>query len=189
MAIAERAITVERFLELLALPEYQDSRLELVEGKLVEMSRTKRRHGVLASRLNARLAVYVESHNLGEVASNDAGFLLERGPYGRDTLRGVDIAFVSKKHMLGPLDDEWYEVAPDLAVEIISPSNKAGDIQRKVTQLLNAGARLIWLVYPETRSVVVQSSSGSVTLYEDDMLTGGEVLPGFAIRVGDIFPS
>ena len=189
MAIAERAITAERFLELLALPEYQDSRLELVEGKIVEMPKPKRRHGIVTMDLAVELANYVKTHGLGEVPAPDTGFLLERNPYGRDTVRGVDIAFVSKKHMLGPLDDEWYEVAPDLAVEIISPSNKAGDIQRKVTQLLNAGARLIWLVYPETRSVVVQSSSGSVTLYEDDMLSGGEVLPGFAIRVGDIFPS
>ena len=189
MAIAEHTITVERFLELVDLPEYQDRRLELVEGKLFEMPKPKRRHGVVTMDLAVELAIYVKAHDLGEVPAPDTGFLLDRNPYGRDTVRGADIAFVSKRHNLGPPENEWYEVAPDLAVEVISPGNKAGDIQRKVIQLLNAGTLLIWLVYPDTRSVVVQTSRGSVTLYEDDMLSGGDVLPGFEIRVGDIFPS
>ncbi len=188
MAIAEQTITAERFLELVDLPEYQDSRLELVEGKLVEMSRPKRLHGVVVSRVNARIANHVEANDLGEVAGSDAGFVLERNPFGRDTVRGVDVAFVSKRHNLGQPDDAWYEVAPDLAVEVISPGNRAGDIHHKVVQLLKAGARLIWLVYPDTRSVVVHRSGGSSILYEDDMLAGGDVLPGFELGVGEIFP-
>ncbi len=188
MAIAEQTITAERFLELVDLPEYQDSRLELVEGKLVEMSKPKRRHGLVTMDLANELVNYVKTHNLGEIPAADTGFLLERNPYGRDTVRGVDIAFVSKHHNLGPVSDTWYEVAPDLAVEVISPGNRAGDIHHKVVQLLKAGTRLIWLVYPDTRSVVVHRSGGSSILYEDDMLAGGDVLPGFELRVGEIFP-
>ena len=188
MAIAEHTITAERFRELLALPEYQDRRLELVEGKLVEMSKPKRRHGVVTMDLAFELARFVKSHGLGEIPAPDTGFLLDRNPYGRDTVRGIDIAFVSKRHRLGPLDDEWYEVAPDLAVEVISPGNTAGDIQRKVQQLLRAGTRLIWLVYPDTRMVEAHTPDGTKTFREDDTLSGGDVLPGFEIRVGDIFP-
>ncbi len=190
MAIAERFITAERFLELVDLPEYVDSNLELVEGRLVEMPKPKRRHGVIATRLILRIANHVETHELGEVTSGDAGFVLERDSYGRDTVRGLDIAFLSKAHQLGPLEDSWYETTPDLAVEIISPSNKASDILRKVSQLLNAGARHVWVVYPDSRSVMQYSADGDVAiLKENDILDSGDVLPGFELRVGEIFPS
>jgi len=87
------------------------------------------------------------------------------------------------------LENVWHEIGPDLAVEVISPNNKAGDIHLKVLQLLNAGTRLVWLVYPENRTVVAHTTEGATTLHEDDTLSGGDVLPGFEITVGDIFPA
>ncbi|MCY3832780.1 MAG: Uma2 family endonuclease [Chloroflexi bacterium] len=189
MAIQQQFISAERFLELVEQPEYQDRVLELVEGELVEMPKPTRIHGVVTMRLANRIANFVDTHDFGEVTVGDSGFVLERSRYGRDTVRGLDIAFVSKSKDLGPPDFSWYELGPDLAVEVISPSNKAGDIHIKVTQLLDAGTRLVWLVYPENRTVVVQTADGAKTLREDDTLSGGDVLPGFEIRVGDIFPS
>lgn len=189
MAIQEQFISADRFLELVDMPEYQDHILELVEGELVDMPKPTRIHGVVTMRLANRIANFVDKHNLGEVSVGDPGFVLERNEYGRDTVRGLDIAFVSKTKDLGPPDFNWYDLGPDLAVEVISPSNKADDIHFKVTQLLDAGTRLIWLVYPKSRTVVSHTAEGAQTLREDDTLSGGDVLPGFELLVGDIFPS
>ena len=189
MAIAQRFITAERFFELVDLPEYLDCNLELVEGHLVEMSKPKRRHGVITMRLARIIADHVEANELGEVPASETGFVLARNPHGKDTVRGLDIAFVSKAKLPATLDDDWYEAGPDLAVEVISPSNKAGDIQLKVKQLLNAGTRLVWVVYAEDRSVMQFTAAGGFAIFsEHDTLVGGDVLPGFQIRVRDIFP-
>ena len=188
MAIQEKTVSAEDFLALADLPEYQDRVLELVEGVIIEMSKPTRIHGIVVGLLTAEIVFFVKRGNLGEVTVGDAGFVLERNRFGKDTVRGLDIAFVSKSRELGAPDFTWYELGPDLAAEVISPSNKADDIHLKVMQLLEAGTRLVWLVYPETRTVVAQTAAGAVTLHEDDTLSGGDVLPGFEIRVGDIFP-
>lgn len=189
MAIQEQFITVDLFQDLVDAPEYQDRVLELVEGEIIEMPKPKRIHGVVTMRLALQIASFVDAHELGEVTVGDTGFVLERGEFGRDTVRGLDIAFVSKSRELGPPDFAWYEMGPDLAVEVISPSNKTSDTHLKVMQLLKAGARLVWLVYPENRTVVAHTPAGATTLRENDMLSGGDVLPGFELRVSDIFPS
>ena len=189
MAIQEQLITAERFLALVDQPQYEDRVLELVEGAIVEMSKPTAGHGEIISWLNVRIGSYIIEKDLGRMCSGDAGFILGRGPDGRDTVRGLDFAFIAKAKVPGPLEFTWYEMGPDLAVEVISPNNKAGDIHLKVMQLLNAGTRLVWLVYPESRTVVVHTASGATTLYENDKLSGGDVLPGFELRVGDIFPS
>ena len=179
MEVKDRIITVERFYELMEQPEYLDRVIELVEGELIEMSKPTRIHGVVASWLTMKIASHVYENDLGEVSSGDAGFVLERNANGRDTVRGLDISFVSKSRVTDPPDFSWYEFGPDLAVEVISPSNKASDIHLKVAQLLNAGTRLVWLVHPATRTVEVHTPSGATTFREDDALSGGDVLPGF----------
>ena len=189
MAIQEQTITAEGFLELVEQPQYEDRVLELVEGAIVEMSKPTAGHGEMISWLNIRIGSYVIENDLGRICSGDAGFLLERNPDGRDTVRGLDFAFIEKAKAPGPLEFTWYETGPDLAVEVISPNNRAGDIHLKVMQLLNAGTRLIWLIYPESRTIVAHTAAGANTLNENDTLSGGDVLPGFELRVGDIFPS
>ena len=188
MAIQEQFISADRFQDLVDAPEYQDCVLELVEGVIIEMPMPKRIHGVVVARLTMKIANHVDANDLGEVTSGDPGFVLERNSYGRDTVRGLDIAFLSNSKDLAPPDFSWYEMGPDLAVEVISPSNKADDIHFKVTQLLDAGTRLIWLVYPKNRTVVAHTTEGAKTLREADTLSGGDVLPGFEITVSDIFP-
>ena len=188
MAIRERFISVDRFQEIVEAPENYDCNLELVEGVVIEMSKPKRLHGVVSARLILRIAAYVEANDLGEVSTNDAGFVLARKSIGRDTVRGLDIAFVSKARAPQTLEDAWYEHGPDLAVAVISRGNTAGDIHLKILQLQNAGTRLIWLVYPETRTVQAHTADGAAILREGDSLYGGEALPGFELRVSDIFP-
>ena len=152
------------------------------------MPRPKRIHGVVVARLTIKIGNHVDQNDLGEVTSGDPGFVLERNEYGRDTVRGLDIAFISSERLSTPPDFTWYEIGPDLAVEVISPNNKTSDTHLKVMQLLGAGTRLVWLVDPETRTVEAHTSDGSVTLREHDTLSGGAVLPGFEIPVSDIFP-
>lgn len=189
MEVKERNITAERFLDLVDQPQYDDHVLELVEGVIVETSKRSRIHGVVTLRLALKIASFVDAHELGEATVGDPGFVLERNEYGRDTVRGLDIAFISSERLSAPPDFTWYEIGPDLAVEVISPNSKTSDTHLKVMQLLKAGTRLVWLVYPESRTVVTQTAEGAITLHADDTLSGGDVLPGFELRVGDIFPS
>ncbi len=189
MEVRERIISAERFFELMEQPEYLDRVLELVEGELIEMSKPTSIHGIVVGLLSAEIVLFVKRGNLGGVMVGDTGFILERKEFGKDSVRGLDIAYVSKERLPNPPDFSWYEIGPDLAVEVISPSNKTSDTHLKVMQLLNAGTRLVWLVYPESRTVVAQTAENAVTLSETDTLSGGDVLPGFELLVGDIFPS
>ena len=182
-------ISAEEFLELVNQPQYQDRRLELVEGEIVETSLPTAGHGELTGLLSMKIASYVYENNLGRVTIGGTGFILARNSAGRDTVRGLDIAFISKAKAPKPLPRGWIEFAPDLAVEIISPGNQTGDTHKKIRELLGVGTSLIWIAYDETRTVVVHTSAGAVTYEESDTLSGGDVLPGFEVRVGDIFPT
>lgn len=78
--------------------------------------------------------------------------------------------------------------APDLAVEVVSPSDTSQDVQAKVSEYLSAGTRLVWVIYPKTRNVVEYRPGGTArVLSEEDFLDGGDVVPGFRCRVGDLF--
>ncbi|MCY3832341.1 MAG: Uma2 family endonuclease [Chloroflexi bacterium] len=182
-------INAEAFFEIADLPIYDDRRIELVEGEIVEMPKPGGKHGQIAMRLSVRIGGYVEANNLGVATSGDTGFVIERSDVGRDTVRGLDIAFMKKGRVPDELPDSLLELAPDLAVEVISPSNKAGDIEKKIQQLLSAGTSLIWIVYPDLRTVTIHTEDGATTLTVTDTLTGGDILPGFEVRVADIFPS
>ncbi len=188
MPAEKQYISAEEFLELVDKPQYQDRRLDLVEGEIVEMPLPTVGHGELTGLLSMKIASYVYENDLGRVTIGGTGFILARNPAGRDTVRGLDIAFISKAKAPKPLPRGWLEFAPDLAVEIISPDNQAGDTHKKIRELLKMGTPLIWLVYAETRTVVVHTSASAVTYEESDTLSGGDILPGFEVRVGDIFP-
>ncbi|MCY3918075.1 MAG: Uma2 family endonuclease [Chloroflexi bacterium] len=186
MVLEKQFINADMFLDY--VEQIDDRIVELVEGVIVDMSRPGWEHGEILITLGALIRDHARKYDLGRVAGGDTGFVLERRTDGKDTVRGLDIAFVSKEKPQERLARGWTTIAPDLAVEIISPSNKAGDIEKKIEQLLDAGAFLIWVVYPELRTVKVHTTQGAKTLREDDTLTGGAVLPGFELRVGDIFP-
>ena len=189
MPAEKQYVSVEEFLELAQRPEYQDRQIELVEGEIIEMPKPTVGHGEIVIRLSTKIASYVDENDLGRVTGGDAGFVVRRSPAGRATVRGLDIAFISKAKALKPLPFKLFELAPDLAVEVISPGNSADDIHDKVRELLKMGTPLIWIVHSRTRTVVVHTSAGAVTYEESDTLLGGDVLPGFEVRVGDIFPT
>lgn len=187
MVLEKQLISAEMFLDY--VDQIDDRLVELVEGVIVDMSRPGWEHGEILMLVAARIFQHAREHDLGRVAVGDTGFILERREDGKDTVRGLDLAFINKAKASEHVSSGWTSVAPDLAVEVISPSNEAASIRLKVLQLLNAGTSSVWVIYPDSRIVDVYSASGAKTLHENDTLSGGDVLPGFQMRVGDIFPS
>ena len=161
---------------------------ELVRGVLSETIPTGYEHGKIVAKLTTRLGVFVESQNLGDLTASDSGVWLERNP---DTVREPDIAFFSTEKMPAGVRVTGYaEVAPDLVVEVASPSDSHRHVNDKALMWLRYGVRLVWVVYPETRTVEAHREGYPVsTLTENDMLDGLDVLPGFACMVSDILPS
>ncbi len=188
MELRKQAISAEEFLEVTAQPKYRERNVELVEGAIVEMPTSNLQHAEILSRLTVTLGNFVYANTLGRIVSGDAGFILERNLDGRDSLRGVDLAFIRQAKAPEPLPVHISDLVPDLAVEILSPSNTALDINLKVKQLLKAGVQLVWVVDPQIRVVLVHGSGGVMELGTADTLTGGDVLPGFELPVADIFP-
>lgn len=187
MVMERQFISADDFLQIVEHADYDDRVVELIEGEIVEMPLPNPIHAAILGTLSAEITIYVRKSGAGRVLVGDAPFVLERNVEGKDTVRGLDIAYISTERLSGKLPRKPLLVAPELAVEVISPSNKAEDIEKKIQQLLEAGTVLIWIVYPDLQSVAVHTNEGSVTLSETDMLTGGEVLPNYAISVREIF--
>ena len=163
-----------------------DCKYELIAGTLVRMSPTGATHGAVSARVAWLLVEYVEAHRLGVVCGAETGFILRRHP---DTVRAPDVSFVSKDRVAAAGQPESYwPLAPDLAVEVLSPSDRRADVQAKLEDYFRAGSRLVWVIDPSARTVVVhRSPSDSTRLTEADELTGGTVLPGFASPVRRLF--
>ena len=169
--------------ELIRLPRGQ-FRYELVEGELLTMSPSGAQHGAVTVYLTLPLATFVKANKLGIVFGAETGFILERNP---DTVLAPDISFIHRDR-IETISAGYLEIPPDLAVEVISPSESKPKIEKKTAQWLEFGTRAVWLVYAKTRTVEVRNSSaGKLLLTERDELTGGDALPGFNIPVKDIF--
>ena len=139
-------------------------------------------------RLAVKIANHVDANELGEVTAADTGFVLARNSIGRDTVRGLDIAFVSKSRAPEPLEFTWYEMGPDLAVEVISPTDRYTEVEEKVGDWLDAGTLAVIVVDPRRRTVkVYRTPADAVVLTEDDTLTVEDAVPGWKLPVSDIF--
>ena len=163
------------------------NRYELVRGDLIMMSPASPVQGRYASRLTSVLTVYADENNLGEVYTAEPGFELHSEP--EVVVRAPDVAFVRKDRIPPPDQQKGYwQLAPDLAVEIISPSETATQIQEKVQDYLSAGTKLIWLVFPEQKIVTEYQLPDQVRqLGITANLEGGEVLPGFRYELKKLF--
>lgn len=143
-------------------------------------------HGAIAGRLHIWLGSHVEQCDLGLVLAAETGFFLARDP---DTVRAPDIAFLGKGRVQSlPVDEAFWPGVPDLAIEVVSPNDRSGEIDEKVKSWLDAGASMVWVVNPAWQTVTVyRSATQIVTLTENDDLLGEDVVDGFRCRVGDIF--
>lgn len=161
-------------------------RYELHRGMLLSEPAPGSLHGIVAARVAYRLEEYARRHGSGLVMSNDSGFVLERSP---DTVRGPDVAYVARERFARQADPvRAFHGPPDLAVEVRSPSNTARGIAEKVDDYLGAGASEVWVVDPEARMVTTHAAGREPIHYRTDALLRSErVLPGFELRVEELF--
>lgn len=180
--LRKREMTVE---DLYVMPD-DGFNYELQAGLLVAEPLPGWRHGWVVAAITQILGSHVKKHRLGVVVAGDSGFILARKP---DTVRGPDVAFVSKERFerIGATV-KAFAGAPDLAVEVLSPSNTPADMHAKVADYLAAGARCVWLVDPEAQTVTVYASLlWPHRLGQDEILDGDDFVPGFRVRVSELF--
>jgi Uma2 family endonuclease len=178
--VTEPVTTAKQLLERSDL-----GRCELVRGKLIMMSPAGEEHGWIAMNIGAPLAFYVRQQGLGRVYAGDTGFHTARDP---DTVRAPDMAFVRAERAGDKPGHRFFPGAPDLAVEILSPSDRAGEVLAKVHEWLDAGCRAVWLVDPRTRTVTVYRSRTQIAVFGvGQQLSGDDVVAGFQMPVAEIF--
>ena len=179
---ATKLLTVDDLLRL----HSEGVRGELIRGVLCETMASGQRHGKIVMKLGAALVNFVDQRRLGTLVGSDNGVRLENDP---DTVREPDIGFTSVDRLpLGEDVEGYAEVVPDLVVEVASPSDSRREVNDKARMWLSYGARLVWVVHPETRTVDVHRTDALVsTLGEDDALDGMDVLPGFSCPVSTVF--
>jgi Uma2 family endonuclease len=173
--------------ELLCLPE-DEWHYELVEGRLVRMSPTGAGYGRIVRALFRAVDRFVEERRLGEVFPAETGFWIspEGGP---DTVLAPDLAFVRAGREPHPRTEGFPRLAPDLVVEVASPSQGRREMGAKAHRWLSGGVRLVWLVLPEERVVEVWQGAGLVRVVSaEEELSGEEVLPGFVLPARNLFP-
>jgi Uma2 family endonuclease len=168
--------------EELANIDDDSHRHELIKGELLTMPLPKSPHGRVSANLMVMLGAYVKAHNLGRVYA-ECGYHIESDP---DTVLGPDVSFVAQDHNVVP--SEGYNPGPpDLAVEVISPGDRRAQIEQKLSLWLQSGAKSVWHVNPQRRTVEVISSTGERRmLHETDELVD-ETVPGFHVKVSEIF--
>ena len=182
MSTATELLTAD---DLLKTP-HDGYRYELVKGELIKEPPAGNIHGKRAMRLGWRLARHVESNDLGVVFAAETGFRLATDP---DTVRAPDVAFVTRTRIeeAGEFEGFW-PCAPDLAVEVISPGDLYTDVEERVEEYLNAGARALWVVDPRRRTITDYRSLTDITiLTENDTLDGTDIIPGFSCNVAEVF--
>ena len=159
---------------------------ELIEGVLHRKVSAGKRHARIAGRVITLFNNFVMPRRIGQVGGTDGGVLIRRNP---DTVREPDVYFVSAERL--PLDDDsdgYLEVAPELVVEIVSPSDSAQDVREKIGMWLDLGVEMALEVRPASRTIAVHRPGVSpVTLTGDEVLDGGNVLPGFSLPLSEIF--
>ncbi|MBZ0285714.1 MAG: Uma2 family endonuclease [Anaerolineae bacterium] len=187
MTVLERFFTADDLWEFSHRPENEGKRFELNEGILVEMSPAGGKHGGIAGGLFGHIWIFVGEHDLGYVTAAETGFILFKNPDGRDIVRAPDVGFIKADRLPNGLPDGFIPLAPDLAVEVVSPTDEAEEVQAKVNQYLKYGTRLVWVGYPKSKTFMVHTVDGAHSIDIDGTLDGGDVLPGLKIPVRELF--
>ena len=162
--------------------EDDGNRHELIKGELLTMPVPKLLHGFVTMKLSVFLFNHITANNLGLLVG-ESGFHLESGP---DTVLGPDIAFVARDRV-GDDKDCFYPGAPDLAVEVLSPSDRPGKVERKTALYLELGGRSVWNVNPRKRTVEVIHADGQQWLFHESDELVDDTVPGFRVAVSKIF--
>lgn len=171
--------------DLANTPDPPGGSFELRRGVLLPMRPASPKSSAVGGRVLVRLGVFIEQSNLGAYGNADAGFLIGRNP---DTVRAPDAWFVAIEHI--PADgipSVFWQIAPDLAVEVLSPTDRFNAVTQKAQDYLDAGTRLVWVIDPEARTLAVFRPGQRAALFgEDGVLEGADVLPGFRVALRDV---
>jgi Uma2 family endonuclease len=184
MAPREKLYTADEFFEFGALPENDDKRFELDNGRIIRIGYATPFASITGARIGSFLNSFVLPRDLGYVAGANGAFRL-----ADNCVRMPNVAYISKARMLKI--PKRLEIAPDLAVEVVSPDE---DIFKKANEYLQAGTKIVWAVYTDELRVYVlrlddDGALRSVAYGIDATLDGGDVLPGFSLPVRDVFPT
>ena len=186
MSTQKTLLTADEFYRLYA---HKDGRYELVDGEVVEMVPPNWGHGGVALNIGSAMLIFVRRNNLGAVRI-ESGYRISTNP---DTVRGPNVSFVTTSRV--PAEGgqvSLFPGAPDIAVEVVSPSNTVSQVERKVGEYLAAGSQRVWAVYPATatapRRVLIHRPDGATVAYTgEDVITDEELLPGFSLPLSEIF--
>lgn len=186
MATAATAkMTAEEFFDWANRPENAGGRYELENGEVVEMPPPCEMHGIACWLVAHFLGAYVFARGAGYICTNDTGLVLKRNP---DTVRGPDVMLFLTRKSFDQASRGHVETVPDLVVEVFSPSVKPGRLAKRVAEYHQRGVPLVWVVFPDERTVTVYPPNELLTsLEETDDLTGNGVLPEFRCRAADLF--
>ncbi len=181
--ITKQMVTADQFY---AMPEIPGKQLELVRGELIEVPTPGAIHNVIADVIRHLLRVFVTERRLGIVFGDNMGYVLHRRP---DTVRIPDVSFVASENVpeTGIPEGSWL-IPPDLAIEVVFPHDHANDVYDKAREYVESGVRIVWVLWPKRRAVSVHTrDEKTAELGPDDTLDGGDVLPGFSVRVRELF--
>jgi Uma2 family endonuclease len=157
---------------------------ELIEGEITPISPTQMLHGRLVSQLTRILAAYAEAHDLGVVMAGEVGVYIRRNP---DTIRAADLLYISRDRLAEASPQGFLDVAPELVVEITSPSDRWGDVRRKLRDYFEAGVTAVLVVEPdETLISLFRSPTELQELGGADILELPDILPGFKTAVAEL---
>ncbi|HEV2065309.1 MAG TPA: Uma2 family endonuclease [Thermomicrobiales bacterium] len=172
--------------DLWEMPEVPGKHLELVNGTVSEVPGAGALHAMIVFALARLLEDFARQHDLGLVLPDGLAYVIRREP---DQVRIPDVSFVAWEHVPDEgIPEGFWDGPPTLAVEVISPNDRADDIYDRVQDYLEAGSRQVWVLWPRRQSISVYSTGVDTReLGSDDRITGGDVLPGFDARVGDLF--
>lgn len=178
----EKPVTVEDFYEI----AFEGFRGELVGGELKETMPTSVLHGIIAGRIAIILGFFVLQNKLGEVLTAETGFRLF---VDKKTVRVPDVSFLSNEKLAEIKNvNKFYDGTPDLAIEVISPSETYNDVQGKLEDYLSAGVKMVWIIRPENKIVTTyRTLSDFKILRENEELNGEDLLPNFKCNLTDIF--
>jgi Uma2 family endonuclease len=158
------------------------NRHELIKGELLTMPPPQFEHGWIVANLATLLLLHVKANSLGYVCS-EAGYKLESNP---DTVLGPDVSFVARER-LSKTPDGYYPGAPDVAVEVLSPSDRRSRVEWKTALWLSLGARSVWVVNPKLRTVEVVHAGGERKVFHESDELVDETVPGFRVPLSEIF--
>ena len=160
--------------------------LELVDGKLIGTHMpTGHKHGHIEAMIAAILIAFMRTAKLGKILSGEVGIFIRRNP---DSIRAADVAFISNQRYAQVRSDSYLDIAPELVVEVMSPADTWSEVKQKLRDYFGAGIVLAWIVDPITESVTAYNADGSVQEFTTaDTLVAETLLPGFAVRVAEIF--